>query len=223
MNDSGCRALFCSTDDIFIRATKEVLPNAPLVAETFCFNTPGGEPHALTTAIESAKGKNTQVIIPTPEDLAGLIYTSGTTGKPKGVELTHDNFVSNIYSVRSMADDPLDFIRSSDRSLAFLPWAHSYGQTTELWCAVSHGSSMGMHILEDWMVQPVLFCSSRDLMESGQVSKEELGEVRKQFREMYGSDISDLIKKASEEGAAEDMTDDERELLDLFKQILGDD
>jgi hypothetical protein len=82
---------------------------------------------------------------------------------------------------------------------------------------------MGMHILEDWMVQPVLFCSSRDLMESGQVSKEELGEVRKQFREMYGSDISDLIKKASEEGADEDMTDDERELLDLFKQILGDD
>jgi hypothetical protein len=63
----------------------------------------------------------------------------------------------------------------------------------------------------------------RDLMESGQVSKEELGEVRKQFREMYGSDISDLIKKASEEGAAEDMTVDERELLDLFKQILGDD
>ena len=63
----------------------------------------------------------------------------------------------------------------------------------------------------------------RDIMESGQVSKEELGEVRKQFREMYGSDISDLIKKASEEGAAEEMTDDERELLDLFKQILGDD
>ncbi len=63
----------------------------------------------------------------------------------------------------------------------------------------------------------------RDMMESGQVSKEELGEVRKQFREMYGSDISDLIKKASEEGAAEGMTDDERELLDLFKQILGDD
>lgn len=63
----------------------------------------------------------------------------------------------------------------------------------------------------------------RDMMESGQVSKEELGEVRKQFREMYGSDISDLIKKASDEGAAEGMTDDERELLDLFKQILGDD
>jgi long-chain acyl-CoA synthetase len=164
LNDSGCKALFCSTDDIFIRATKEVLPNTPLLVNTFCFDTPSGEPHSLTTAIEGAKGKHTQVIAPTPDDLAGLIYTSGTTGKPKGVELTHDNFVSNIYSVRSMADDPLDFIRSSDRSLAFLPWAHSYGQTTELWCAVSHGGSMGIcrgipHILEDLaMVQPtVLF------------------------------------------------------------------
>lgn len=147
-----------------MKAVKEVLPNTPSVNSTFCFNTPSGEPHSLTTAIEHAKGQSTPVITPTPADLAGLIYTSGTTGKPKGVELTHDNFVSNIYAVRSMAENPLDFIRSSDRSLAFLPWAHSYGQTTELWCAVAHGGSMGIcrgvpHILEDLsFVQPtVLF------------------------------------------------------------------
>ncbi|MFM8366157.1 MAG: AMP-binding protein, partial [Candidatus Nanopelagicaceae bacterium] len=30
----------------------------------------------------------------TPESLATLIYTSGTTGKPKGVQLTHGNFLS---------------------------------------------------------------------------------------------------------------------------------
>lgn len=164
LNDSQCSALFCSADDIFVRALKEVLPNTPSVISTFCFNTPSGEPHSLATAVEHAKGKNTPVIAPTPDDLAGLIYTSGTTGKPKGVELTHDNFVSNVYAVRSMAEHPLDFIRSSDRSLAFLPWAHSYGQTTELWCAVAHGGSMGIgrgipHILEDLgIVQPtVLF------------------------------------------------------------------
>lgn len=63
----------------------------------------------------------------------------------------------------------------------------------------------------------------KEMMDSGQVSQEELVEVRKQFKEMYGSDISDLIKKASEDGAGEGMTDDERELLDVFKQLLGDD
>ena len=164
LNDSECSALFCSTEEIFRKALKEVLPSTPSVQSTLCFNSPNGEPHSLSTAIENAEGQETQVIAPTPDDLAGLIYTSGTTGKPKGVELTHDNFVSNVYAVRTMADDPKDFIRSSDRSLAFLPWAHSYGQTCELWCAVSHGGSMGIcrgvpQILEDLaMVKPtVLF------------------------------------------------------------------
>mmetsp|Transcript_20561 Transcript_20561/g.31347 ORF Transcript_20561/g.31347 Transcript_20561/m.31347 type:complete len:695 (+) Transcript_20561:106-2190(+) len=164
LNDSECSALFCSTEEIFLKAVKEVLPNTPSVHSTLCFNSPRDEPHSLATAIDRAEGIDTPVIIPTPEDLSGLIYTSGTTGKPKGVELTHDNFVSNVYAVRAMADDPTDFIRSSDRSLAFLPWAHSYGQTCELWCAISHGGSMGIcrgvpQILEDLaMVQPtVLF------------------------------------------------------------------
>ena len=164
LNDSQCSALFCSTEDIWTRVVKEVLPNTPYVANTFCFDSPSGEPHSLATAIDHAEGKSTPVIAPTPEDLAGLIYTSGTTGKPKGVELTHDNFVSNVYAVRSMAENPKDFIRMSDRSLAFLPWAHSYGQTCELWCAVSHGGSMGICrgvplILEDLdMIKPtVLF------------------------------------------------------------------
>ncbi len=164
LNDSECSALFCSTEEIFLKAVKEVLPNTPSVRSTLCFNSPNDEPHAFKTAIENAKGKETPVILPTPDDLSGLIYTSGTTGKPKGVELTHDNFVSNVYAVRTMADDPLDFIRSSDRSLAFLPWAHSYGQTCELWCAISHGGSMGIcrgvhKILDDLaMVKPtVLF------------------------------------------------------------------
>ena len=49
-------------------------------------------------------------------------------------------------------------------------------------------------------------------------------EVRSQFKEMYGSDILDLIRKAQEDdGAGEGMTEDERELLNLCKRILGED
>jgi long-chain acyl-CoA synthetase len=81
--------------------------------------------------------------------------TSGTTGKPKGVELTHLNFTSNIKGAsRSMVEHPKDFVRETDRSLSFLPWAHSYGQTCELWSYMSMGASMGISrgipvILED--------------------------------------------------------------------------
>lgn len=57
----------------------------------------------------------------TPEMVASIIYTSGTTGVPKGVELTHRNFMEN-------AKAALDRIRitDTDRALVFLPLSHSF-------------------------------------------------------------------------------------------------
>lgn len=192
LNDSGCAALVCSTEDVYHRTTKETLPNVPLITQdqVLCLDAPVNEPHsylgAMSRAIAASKIQdcvvvkdNTAwkkenapsydykhvggVVAPTPNDLANLIYTSGTTGKPKGVELIHGNQVSNIHGCRDMAVRPeLDFPMASDRSLAFLPWAHSYGQTTELWCLMSQGASMGIcrgipTILEDLkLVQPTL-------------------------------------------------------------------
>jgi len=55
------------------------------------------------------------------EDTASVLYTSGTTGRPKGVMLSHRNFVTNV--VDSLACLP---ITSEDVYLSFLPLSHSF-------------------------------------------------------------------------------------------------
>lgn len=166
-NDAQCEVLVCATQDIYDRASQQVLPQTPSVKATICLDAKEGEPYAFATLMADAANKDNSesfIVEPTPDDLANLIYTSGTTGKPKGVELIHSNTVSNVFGVRGMVEDPKDFIRESDRSLAFLPWAHSYGQTCELWTQMAHGASSGIcrgvpFILEDLqLVKPtVLF------------------------------------------------------------------
>ncbi len=57
------------------------------------------------------------------ERLATLMYTSGTTGRPKGVELTHDNWVYVAEATMAVA-----IIRSDDLHFLWLPMSHSFGK-----------------------------------------------------------------------------------------------
>ena len=54
--------------------------------------------------------------------IATIIYTSGTTGVPKGVVLTHANFLATIAGARQIVGDIVD--SPDTRLLLFLPVAH---------------------------------------------------------------------------------------------------
>ena len=65
-----------------------------------------------------------------PDTLATLIYTSGTTGKPKGVSLTHGNFLSECGNVVQGAKDL--FLKPDGSTLLFLPVAHVFGRMVQI-------------------------------------------------------------------------------------------
>ena len=72
------------------------------------------------------------------DSLATLIYTSGTTGKPKGVELTHANWVYEGEAIRE-----LGLLKEDDTQYLWLPLAHSFGKVLE--CAqIRIGFSTGI-------------------------------------------------------------------------------
>ena len=74
-----------------------------------------------------------------PSTLATLIYTSGTTGKPKGVQLTHGNFLAECGNVAQGASEL--FLKPGGSTLLFLPVAHVFGRMVQI------GSiSAGLHM-----------------------------------------------------------------------------
>ena len=72
-----------------------------------------------------------------PSDFANICYTSGTTSDPKGIILTHGNYVTNVYQSYSLMDIP-----SFYKTLLILPWDHSFGHTCGIYAFMGKGASI---------------------------------------------------------------------------------
>lgn len=72
----------------------------------------------------------------TSEDLATIIFTSGTTGVPKGVELTHNNFLCQIDGITEVFG-----LKSGSKTLCVLPVWHVYEREMEYYY-MAHEISM---------------------------------------------------------------------------------
>ena len=74
------------------------------------------------------------------QSLATVIYTSGTTGRPKGVELTHGNFLTLAENATEKLSEVVKAEGAS--TLLFLPLAHVFARFVEV-LAVTAGVRMG--------------------------------------------------------------------------------
>ncbi len=71
------------------------------------------------------------------DDCCSIIYTSGTTGEPKGVILSHRNFLSNVEAVSQAVS-----IKETDLFLSFLPLSHVLERTTGYYTPIMHGATI---------------------------------------------------------------------------------
>jgi long-chain acyl-CoA synthetase len=136
LENSGARMLFISGKKLWKHAENAIQSVEQL--EKLIFFDADGKPEGNSRAISlsdvEAEGdayakidaeifENSLAAIEAA-DLATIIYTSGTTGEPKGVMLSHENFVSNIVAISKGLP-----IKSTDRSLAVLPLSHIFERT----------------------------------------------------------------------------------------------
>lgn len=75
--------------------------------------------------IVKKKADKLRKIYPMGEDLATICYTSGTSGNPKGVMLSHKNFISSVAAIyRGATEDEMIRMSREDVILSYLPLAH---------------------------------------------------------------------------------------------------
>lgn len=74
-------------------------------------------------------------------DVVAVVYTSGTTGEPKGVVLTHGAALAAIDAVLAAIDE--ETAEKCDRTLSFLPLAHSLERVGGLYFPLATGRTIG--------------------------------------------------------------------------------
>jgi long-chain acyl-CoA synthetase len=136
--DSGIKVLFVSKPEIYEKI-KDFPKDIPTLKHIIIIESEGE--NSMAALEKKGAAKPVAPKSPLAEDVAELIYTSGTTGNPKGVLLMHMNFTSNSHAGLKLYPE---LYENEVVSLTILPWAHTFGQTAELFAIIRLGGRMGM-------------------------------------------------------------------------------
>jgi long-chain acyl-CoA synthetase len=138
LKDSGTSALFC--DARHAQVTREAV--AGLNVGRVLMDPDRMTGHSikeqwlgnLPAIFDGGPGKF-QTVPSAAEDIASLLYTSGTTADPKGVMLTHANFLAEVEAVFNWID-----LGPTDALLGVLPMFHVLAQMANLLLPLVKGS-----------------------------------------------------------------------------------
>ncbi len=147
LNNAGVEVLFVSNAEQFSRIQEQVSQNNTL-RHVILFNSAAvSHPKVIELSQIIEKGKQQESTAPglyvrlietaKPDDIATIIYTSGTTGPPKGVMLSHRNFVANYVGASQKIP-----IGDSDLALSFLPLSHVFERLAGYYYMVFHGATI---------------------------------------------------------------------------------
>jgi len=148
--DAGVRLAVVETD-AHAAVVRQVRDDLPGLAHVEVIDGGGLETLAADGAAVPDEEIDRRSALAGMDDLATVIYTSGTTGRPKGVELTHGNFVSlTLNGVEGLGDV---CAQPHSRTLLFMPLAHVFARFIQVLCVPS-GAVLGhtpdtRHLLPD--------------------------------------------------------------------------
>jgi long-chain acyl-CoA synthetase len=136
LRDSGSKVVFGATPEI-VATLESVKPSLPDLQHVCGFDLPPTDPRSFQALLLGGRqAAKVPAVKPDGEVPAGFVYT----GEPKGVVLTHKNFCANANALKDLFE-----LSSDDRSLAFLPWAHAFGQTAEFYMLVALGCALALN------------------------------------------------------------------------------
>ena len=138
LKDSGTSAVFCDVKHLaLVGAAVTELKLGLILMDPDRMNEHSASERWLgdLPAIFDAGPGNFKAVTSKDDDLASLLYTSGTTADPKGVMLTHSNFIGEVEAVFDWVD-----LGPSDALLGVLPLFHVLAQMANLLLPLVKGS-----------------------------------------------------------------------------------